>query len=280
MVAAQGSSGDSLIEDRDRCECLPREHNGESSRSSLVTRDSQSTISNGDRMPEGVAFESPEHTPRARCEISTRQIPPRHPRIQRFGGLAGRRDVGGKGSQNDNNRPPSAEDVGSLEVQEEQRRVGMAQDEELRWTNLKLVLKGESSSLGYKTAREAWKMADRFWVSDDGLLYFLGENRRWGKDRVNETVHRVVVPTMMVQEMLLSCHDSLEGGHQGRVQIAAQVRAALSYEDIPWKHPVRPATPDCVNRFRHPTTEVSEGQHRSVAISVRIHGIWYGGSYV
>ncbi|GMF57277.1 unnamed protein product [Phytophthora fragariaefolia] len=55
-------------------------------------------------------------------------------------------------------RPPSADDVDSSEVQEERRRsVDRAQDEELRWTNLKLVLKGESSSLGYKAAREAGK---------------------------------------------------------------------------------------------------------------------------
>ncbi|GMF63081.1 unnamed protein product [Phytophthora fragariaefolia] len=72
-------------------------------------------------------------------------------------------------------RPPSAEDIDPLEVQEERRRrVGKAQDEELRWTNLMLVLKGESSSLGYKAAREAWKKADQFVLSDDGLLYFLG----------------------------------------------------------------------------------------------------------
>ncbi|GMF53812.1 unnamed protein product [Phytophthora fragariaefolia] len=107
-------------------------------------------------------------------------------------------------------RPPSAEDVDPLEVQEERRRrVGRAQDEELRWANLKLVLKGESSSLGYKAAREARKMAGRFVLSDDGLLYFLGENRRWGKDRMNETVLRLVVPTTMVQEVLQSCYDSL-----------------------------------------------------------------------
>ncbi|GMF27871.1 unnamed protein product [Phytophthora fragariaefolia] len=38
-------------------------------------------------------------------------------------------------------RPPSAEDVDQLEVQDERRRrVGRAQDEELRWANLKLVL--------------------------------------------------------------------------------------------------------------------------------------------
>ncbi|GMF36978.1 unnamed protein product [Phytophthora fragariaefolia] len=68
-------------------------------------------------------------------------------------------------------QPPSAEDVDPLEVQEERRhRVGRAQDEELRWANLKLVLKGESSSLGYKAAPEAWKMADRFVLCDDDYI--------------------------------------------------------------------------------------------------------------
>ncbi|GMF39326.1 unnamed protein product [Phytophthora fragariaefolia] len=273
-------------------------------------------IARGDRMPEGVAFDSAEHTPMARCEISIRQIPPRHPRYNASAdSLAGEtlaakeaktilteeskskleqlnriheviyerpnREVtlvstlrtlsGDMGTQRDNifdfalkprfitaitrqqtlpakkrvrfadthdedsealpvepepperpndvttepshvengetspgaaERPPSAEDVDPLEVQEERRRrVCRAQDEELHWAKLKFVLKGESSSLGYKTAREAWKMADRFVLSDDGLLYFLGENRRWGNDRMNETVFRLVVPTTMVQEV-------------------------------------------------------------------------------
>ncbi|GMF20884.1 unnamed protein product [Phytophthora fragariaefolia] len=123
-------------------------------------------------------------------------------------------------------RPPNAEDAEPLEVQEERRRrVGRAQDEELRWANLKLVLKGESSSLGYKAAQEVWKMADQFVLSDDGLLYFLGENRRWGKDQMNETVLHLVVPTTMVQEVLQCCHDSLEGGHQGIVRTFHRVKA-------------------------------------------------------
>ncbi|GMF15190.1 unnamed protein product [Phytophthora fragariaefolia] len=47
-------------------------------------------------MPEGVAFDPAEHTPRACCEIPIRQIHPYHPRIQRFGGLAGRTNSAGK----------------------------------------------------------------------------------------------------------------------------------------------------------------------------------------
>ncbi|GMG15065.1 unnamed protein product [Phytophthora fragariaefolia] len=140
-------------------------------------------------------------------------------------------------------RPRSTEDVDPLEVQEERRRrVGRAQDEELRWANLKLVLKGESSSLGYKAAREAWKMEDRFVLSDDGLLYFLGENRRWGKDRMNETVLRLVVVSRM----------------QRKQEPPSATRI------FPWEHPGRAATPDCINGFRHLTTEVSEANTASL----------------
>ncbi|EGZ28908.1 hypothetical protein PHYSODRAFT_322525 [Phytophthora sojae] len=103
---------------------------------------------------------------------------------------------------------PSADDIDPLVVQEERRRrIGTAQDEELRWSNLKTVLRGEEAKLGYKAAREAWKMADKFVLSEDGLLYFLGANRRWGRDRAEETTLRLVVPTAMVQEILQNCHD-------------------------------------------------------------------------
>ncbi|GMF52161.1 unnamed protein product [Phytophthora fragariaefolia] len=55
-------------------------------------------------------------------------------------------------------QPPNAEDIDPFEVQEERRRrVGRDQDKELCWANLKFVLEGESSSLGYKATREAWK---------------------------------------------------------------------------------------------------------------------------
>ncbi|KAE8879556.1 hypothetical protein PF005_g20382 [Phytophthora fragariae] len=47
--------------------------------------------------------------------------------------------------------PPDAEDVGPLSVQDERRRrVAAAQDEELRWSNLRAVLRGEDASLDYK----------------------------------------------------------------------------------------------------------------------------------
>ncbi|KAE8966824.1 hypothetical protein PR003_g29108 [Phytophthora rubi] len=78
---------------------------------------------------------------------------------------------------------PVVDDIDPLVVQRERRgRISKAQDEEFRWSNLKAVLKGEEAQLGYRAAREAWKMADNFVLSEDGLLYFLGENRLWGEN--------------------------------------------------------------------------------------------------
>ncbi|KAE8905220.1 hypothetical protein PF003_g11049 [Phytophthora fragariae] len=111
--------------------------------------------------------------------------------------------------------PPDAEDVGPLSVQEERRRrVPAAQDEELRWSNLRAVLRGEDASLGYKAARDTWKMADRVVLGEDEVLYFVGTNRRSEPDEQQGTWMRLVVSSTMVQEVLQSCHDSLEGGHQ------------------------------------------------------------------
>ncbi|GMF50605.1 unnamed protein product [Phytophthora fragariaefolia] len=96
-------------------------------------------------------------------------------------------------------------------------------------------------------------MADRFVLSDDGLLSFLGENRRWGKDRMNETVPRLLVPTSMVQEVLQSCHDSLEGGHQGIVRTFHRVKADYYwiglYADV--ERHVR-SCPDCSSSKSRP----------------------------
>ncbi|KAE9018763.1 hypothetical protein PR001_g14044 [Phytophthora rubi] len=68
-------------------------------------------------------------------------------------------------------------------------------------------------------------MADKFVLSEDGLMDFLGANRRWRRERTEETMLRLVVPTTMVQEILQNCHDSLEGGHQGIVRTYHRVKA-------------------------------------------------------
>ncbi|GMF32467.1 unnamed protein product [Phytophthora fragariaefolia] len=67
---------------------------------------------------------------------------------------------------------------------------------------------------------------------------------------MNETVLRLVVPTTLVQEVLRSCHDSLEGGHQGIVRTFHRVEADYYwiglYADVE-KH-VR-SCPDCSSIF-------------------------------
>ncbi|GMF32587.1 unnamed protein product [Phytophthora lilii] len=115
----------------------------------------------------------------------------------------------------DSTIPPSATDIDPAKVQEERRRrLAGSQDEELQWAHMKVVLRGEESKLSYIDARNAWKIADKFVLSEDNMLYFLGVSHRWSKQEKDETTPRLVIPTTMIQEVLQSCHDSLEGGHQ------------------------------------------------------------------
>ncbi|OWY98159.1 hypothetical protein PHMEG_00031143 [Phytophthora megakarya] len=66
---------------------------------------------------------------------------------------------------------PDAEDVDPLTVQRERRRrIATAQDEELRWANLKIVLRGDESILTYRAARDAWEMSDHFVLSEENVL--------------------------------------------------------------------------------------------------------------
>ncbi|OWY91199.1 hypothetical protein PHMEG_00040319 [Phytophthora megakarya] len=69
----------------------------------------------------------------------------------------------------------TADDSDPVTVQEERRRrIAKAQDEELSWSNLKAVLRGETTAMTYKEAREAWKLADNFVLSSDNVLYYRG----------------------------------------------------------------------------------------------------------
>ncbi|GMF37789.1 unnamed protein product [Phytophthora lilii] len=74
---------------------------------------------------------------------------------------------------------PRADDVDPVAIQAERRsRIAKAQDGELRWSNLKLFLRGEVEKPGYKAARDALKIADKFVLPDDGVLQFVGASRR------------------------------------------------------------------------------------------------------
>ncbi|GMF34240.1 unnamed protein product [Phytophthora lilii] len=120
---------------------------------------------------------------------------------------------------------PRADDVDPVAIQAERRsRIAKAQDEELRWSNLKLFIRGEVEKLGYKAARDALKIADKFGLPNDGVLQYVGASRREIRENQEETHLRLVVPTTMIQEVLQSCHDSLEGGHQGVVRTYQRVK--------------------------------------------------------
>ncbi|KAE8881851.1 hypothetical protein PF003_g34085 [Phytophthora fragariae] len=96
-------------------------------------------------------------------------------------------------------------------------------------------------------------MADRFVLSEDGVLYFVGTNRRLDPDEQQGTWMRLVVPSTMVQEVLQSCHDSLEGGHQGITRTYHRVKSDYYwiglYADVE-KH-VR-SCPDCCSSKSRP----------------------------
>ncbi|GMF39309.1 unnamed protein product [Phytophthora fragariaefolia] len=68
-------------------------------------------------------------------------------------------------------RIPDATDIDPAVVQaERRRRISKAQDEELRWADLKALLRGEPDSLTHRRAQNASKIADSFVLSEDGLL--------------------------------------------------------------------------------------------------------------
>ncbi|GMF63436.1 unnamed protein product [Phytophthora fragariaefolia] len=95
------------------------------------------------------------------------------------------------------------------------RRLRVAQDEERRWADLKAYLKGDVESLSFKRTANASKLADRFVLDEDGLLQYVGKGRKLDEVGEHEPQLRLVIPTTMIDEVLQSCHDSIEGGHQG-----------------------------------------------------------------
>ncbi|KAG2787868.1 hypothetical protein PC129_g7597 [Phytophthora cactorum] len=118
----------------------------------------------------------------------------------------------------DQESEPSVEDIDPVTVQgERRRRIAQAQDEELRWSNLKAVLREEMEKLGYRATKDALKLADKFALTDDSVLHYLGTSHQNSAKQQDEILLRLVVPTRMTQKVLQNCHDSLESGHQGVV---------------------------------------------------------------
>ncbi|GMF32121.1 unnamed protein product [Phytophthora fragariaefolia] len=107
-----------------------------------------------------------------------------------------------------------SEDPTTVQI-ERIRRVRVAQDEERRWADLKTYLRGDVESPSFKRAANASKLAERFVLDEDGLLQYVGKGRKLDEVGEHEPQLRLVIPTTMIDEVLQSCHDSNEGGHQG-----------------------------------------------------------------
>lgn len=93
-------------------------------------------------------------------------------------------------------------------------RIRRAQDEEKWIHDLKRYLLGEVHGLIQKDVNDCVKIADRYEVDEDGLLFFVGKRRRrHGYGR--EIQFKLVAPTTLHDEILHHYHASLVGGHQG-----------------------------------------------------------------
>ena len=115
--------------------------------------------------------------------------------------------------------PPIIIDIYTLVVQAERREIiSKSQDEEEKWATLTIFLRGEFDKLTHWKVSFAWKLANCFVLSEDGILYYLGRSREV-RDVMDEDLKlRLIFPTTLIDEILLNCHNSVNGGHQGIVK--------------------------------------------------------------
>jgi hypothetical protein len=108
---------------------------------------------------------------------------------------------------------------------ERRRRISTAQDEERRWADLKALLRNELDELTFSRAQNASKIADNYVLSEDGLLYYQGQRRRRCDSSSEDIQLRLAIPVTMIDEVPHSCHNAIEGGHQGVVRAFHRVKA-------------------------------------------------------
>ena len=104
-------------------------------------------------------------------------------------------------------------------------RISKAQDEEGKWSILKKFLRGEFDKLTHEQVSCAGKIVNQFMLSDDGVLYYLGRRRKSRELPDGYMKLRLVVPTNLIDETLLNCHDTMGGGHQGIVRTFHRVKS-------------------------------------------------------
>ena len=88
-----------------------------------------------------------------------------------------------------------------------------------------MFLSGEFDKLTYGQVSYAVKIVDRFVRSEDGILYYLGRHREVRELTDKDLKLRLVISTTLIDEILLNCHDSVEGGNQGIVRTFQRVKS-------------------------------------------------------
>ncbi|GMF18394.1 unnamed protein product [Phytophthora fragariaefolia] len=91
------------------------------------------------------------------------------------------------------------------------RRIRVAQDAERRRADLKAYVRGDVESLTIMRAANASKIVDRFVRDEDGLLQYVDKGRKVDEVGEHEPQLRLVIPATMIDEVLQSCHDLIEG---------------------------------------------------------------------
>ena len=78
--------------------------------------------------------------------------------------------------------------------------------------------RGDFDKLTHVKVNYAVKLVDRFVSRENDILYYLGL-RHESRELLDEDLKlRLVAPTTLIDEILLNCHDSVEGIHQGIVR--------------------------------------------------------------
>ena len=91
--------------------------------------------------------------------------------------------------------------------------------------NAQGVLSGEFYKLTHGQVNYAGKFVDRFVLSEDGIIYYLGRCRESREFLDEDLKIRLVVPYTLIDEILLNVYDSVKGGHQEVVRTFHRVKS-------------------------------------------------------
>ena len=133
---------------------------------------------------------------------------------------------------------PQVVDTGEItDVQIERlKRIGCAQDEEADLATLKCFLRGEQERIGAVELKRCKRIAKNYCLDRLGVLYFTKMKGTSRDSGVNEAVMRLVVPSNLIDDVMKSWHDEIQGGQQGINRTYHKIRRrfywANMYEDI------------------------------------------------